>query len=70
MGVRAEPRGLSVAGAGLPSPTMETARSALLPPPDVEDTVETLMVSGGQHGTALCCRTELREHSGSGAFQR
>lgn len=45
MGVSAEPRSLSVAGAGLASPMIEQARSALLPSQDVEDTVETLMVS-------------------------
>lgn len=40
----AEPRSLAVAGAGLASPVIEKARSALLPPQDVEDTVETLML--------------------------
>ncbi|XP_052580326.1 mitochondrial glycine transporter isoform X1 [Peromyscus californicus insignis] len=44
MGVSAEPRSLAVAGAGLASPVIEKARSALLPPQDVEDTVETLML--------------------------
>ncbi|XP_055457830.1 mitochondrial glycine transporter [Psammomys obesus] len=44
MGVSAEPRSLSVAGAGLASPKIGTARSALLPPPDVEDPVDTLML--------------------------
>lgn len=40
----AEPRSLSVARAGLASPVIEKARSALLPSQDVEDTVETLML--------------------------
>lgn len=40
----AEPRSLSVAGAGLASPVIEKARSALLQSQDVEDTVETLML--------------------------
>ncbi|XP_028710550.1 mitochondrial glycine transporter isoform X3 [Peromyscus leucopus] len=44
MGVSAETRSLAVAGAGLASPVIEKARSALLPPQDVEDTVETLML--------------------------
>ncbi|CAH6777555.1 mitochondrial glycine transporter [Phodopus roborovskii] len=44
MGVSAEPPSLAVAGAGLATPVIEKARSALLPPQDVEDTVETLMV--------------------------
>ncbi|EDL09184.1 cDNA sequence BC010801, isoform CRA_b [Mus musculus] len=44
MGVSAEPRSLSVAGAGLASPVIEKARSALLQSQDVEDTVETLML--------------------------
>lgn len=46
----AEPRSLSVARAGLASPVIEKARSALLPSQDVEDTVETLMVSSWEHG--------------------
>lgn len=57
MGVSAEPRSLAVAGAGLASPVIEKARSALLPPQDVEDTVETLMVTWGRgsgSGTAIC----------------
>lgn len=50
MGVSAESRSLSVAGAGLASPMIEKARSALLPSQDVEDTVETLMVSSWEQG--------------------
>lgn len=51
MGVSAESRSLSVAGTGLASPVIEKARSALLPSQDVEDTVETLMVSSWEQGT-------------------
>lgn len=55
MGVNAEPRSLSVTGAGLASPMIEKARSALLPPQDVEDTVETLMVSWWGPGRERHC---------------
>lgn len=73
MGVSAEPRSLSVAGAGLASPMIEKARSALLQSQDVEDTVETLMVSsweqGDQDGSGIVGQgTVLREHSSSRIF--
>lgn len=68
MGVSAEPQSLAVAGAGLASPVIEKARSALLPPQDVEDTVETLMVSSWGRGSGNCL--VLLEHSSSRTFWR